>query len=275
MNLDRYFDPDPTQRAIARELYETVAALPLICPHGHVDPRLFADPDYSFGSPVDLLIIPDHYVFRMLYSQGVALEALGIPRRDGMAMETNHRKIWQTFADHYYLFRGTPTGVWFDDELSNIFGVEDKLAGASAQRVYDHITAQTGDAGVSPARLVRTLQHRGAVHHRCGHRSADAPSGYPRFGLDGQHSAHLPARWRGEPRRAGLAREHRRLERDQRHSRAQLRHLHSITGKPPGFLQVDGRYGHRSRRAHTLHARTFTTSGRRDLSTRPERRGHR
>ena len=79
MNPDRYFDPDPTRRAIARELYDSVAALPLICPHGHVDPRLFADPAYSFGSPVDLLIIPDHYVFRMLYSQGITLESLGIP----------------------------------------------------------------------------------------------------------------------------------------------------------------------------------------------------
>jgi glucuronate isomerase len=122
MNPDRYFDPDPTQRAIARELYDTVAALPLICPHGHVDPRMFADPDYAFGSPVDLLIIPDHYVFRMLYSQGITLEALGVPRRDGGEVETDHRQIWQTFADHFYLFRGTPTGVWFNDELSNIFG---------------------------------------------------------------------------------------------------------------------------------------------------------
>ena len=88
MNPDRYFDPDPTQRALARELYGAVAALPLICPHGHVDPRLFADPDYSFGSPVDLLIIPDHYVFRMLYSRGIALEALGMPRHDGGAVDT-------------------------------------------------------------------------------------------------------------------------------------------------------------------------------------------
>jgi glucuronate isomerase len=142
MNPDRYFDPDPTQRVIARELYDAVAALPLICPHGHVDPRLFADPAYSFGSPVDLLIIPDHYVFRMLYSQGIALEALGVPRRDGGAVETDHRQIWQTFADHFHLFRGTPTGVWFNDELSNIFGVDEKLDGASAQRIYDHIAAK-------------------------------------------------------------------------------------------------------------------------------------
>ncbi len=146
MNPDRYFDPDPTQRALARELYETVATLPLICPHGHVDPRLFADPDYSFGSPVDLLIIPDHYVFRMLYSQNVSLEALGIPRRDGVAVETDHRKIWQTFADHYYLFRGTPTGVWFDDELSNIFGVREKL---TSQAAPAHLRSDRGETGDS------------------------------------------------------------------------------------------------------------------------------
>ncbi|MBP2672871.1 MAG: uxaC, partial [candidate division NC10 bacterium] len=76
---DRYFGPDPRQKEIAQRLYTQVANLPLICPHGHVDPRMFADPDYSFGSPADLLIVPDHYVFRMLYSQGVPMEALGIP----------------------------------------------------------------------------------------------------------------------------------------------------------------------------------------------------
>ena len=77
---DRYFGPDTVQKGIAQELYRQAAGLPLICPHGHVDPRLFSDPDYSFGTPTELLIIPDHYVFRMLYSQGVPLESLGIPR---------------------------------------------------------------------------------------------------------------------------------------------------------------------------------------------------
>src|SRR5688500_1380851 len=105
---NRYFSPEPTQRDLARALYDTVKTLPLICPHGHVNPRLLADPDFDWGTPVDLLIIPDHYIFRMLYSQGITLEALGIPRKDGQPVENDHRKIWQTVCDHWYLFRGTP-----------------------------------------------------------------------------------------------------------------------------------------------------------------------
>ena len=124
---DRYFDPNPQQKKVALELYHQVKDLPLICPHGHADPRMFADPDYSFGSPADLLIIPDHYVFRMLYSQGVPLESLGIASLDGDEVERDHRKIWQTFADNFYLFRGTPTGLWLADELFFVFGVEEKL----------------------------------------------------------------------------------------------------------------------------------------------------
>ncbi len=139
---DRYFGPDPRQKEVAQRLYEQVAHVPLICPHGHVDPRMFADPDYSFGSPADLLIVPDHYVFRMLYSQGVPMEALGIPRKDGGKIEKDHRKIWQTFADHFHLFRATPTGMWLAHELLSVFGVEEKLCGESAQRIYDQIAAK-------------------------------------------------------------------------------------------------------------------------------------
>jgi glucuronate isomerase len=80
---DRYFDPDPAQKEIAFSLYHEVARAPLVCPHGHVDARMFADPDFDFGTPTDLLLIPDHYVFRMLYSQGIPLEQLAVPARDG------------------------------------------------------------------------------------------------------------------------------------------------------------------------------------------------
>src|SRR5258707_1053388 len=98
---DRYFSSDPAQRQIARDLYTQVKGLPLICPHGHVDPRLLASSTYAWGTPVDLLITPDHYIFRMLYSQGVPLEALGISTRDGSPVEQDHRKIWQTVCDHW------------------------------------------------------------------------------------------------------------------------------------------------------------------------------
>ncbi len=150
---DRYFEPDLRRKEIAQHLYDRVKNLPLICPHGHVDPRMFADANYSFGSPADLLIIPDHYVFRMLYSQGIPLEKLGIPRRDGGEVERDHRKIWQTFAENFYLFRGTPTGVWLTQELVSVFGVEEKLAGESAERIYDQIAAKLASPEFRPRAL--------------------------------------------------------------------------------------------------------------------------
>jgi glucuronate isomerase len=155
---DRYFDPDPVQKAIALRLYAEVRHLPLLCPHGHVDPKVFADPDYSFGSPADLLIIPDHYVFRMLYSQGVALEDLGIQPRPGeddseRAVERDHRKIWQRFADHIHLFRGTPTGMWLNHELYDVFGVRKRLNGKNAQEIYDHIAERLEEPEFRPRRL--------------------------------------------------------------------------------------------------------------------------
>src|SRR5438874_889059 len=101
---DRCFNADPAQRTIARELYAAVKDLALVCPHGHVPPALLSSPDARLGTPTDLFIIPDHYVFRMLYSQGVALEDLGVPTRDGAPVETDHRKIWQRFAEKFHLF---------------------------------------------------------------------------------------------------------------------------------------------------------------------------
>jgi glucuronate isomerase len=150
---DRYFSSEPGQREVALGLYNLVAKCPLVCPHGHVDPRMFADPDYSFGTPTNLLLIPDHYVFRMLYSQGIRLESLGIPRLDGSPVETDHRNIWQIFAEHFYLFRGTPTGMWWAHELHDVFGVRDKLNGDSAQHIYDQIDACLKSHEFRPRRL--------------------------------------------------------------------------------------------------------------------------
>jgi glucuronate isomerase len=155
---DRFFGPDPTQKEIALELYHLVAGLPIVSPHGHVDPRLFADENYTFGSPVEMLILPDHYVFRMLYSQGITFETLGIPPRGAnlagyQLPEEKLRAIWQTFADHYYLFRATPSGIWLDSEFSQVFGVRKKLNSQTAQEIYDQIAEKLASPEFRPRRL--------------------------------------------------------------------------------------------------------------------------
>lgn len=155
LNEDRFFDSDPRIRNVARELYENVKDLPIISPHGHVDPKLFAE-NQPFPDPTELILIPDHYIFRMLYSQGIRLESLGIPTRDGSPVETDHRKIWQIFGENYYLFAGTPTGAWLNHEFSLVFGIEEKLTGASALRIYDQINEKLQ----SPEFLPRALFDR-------------------------------------------------------------------------------------------------------------------
>jgi glucuronate isomerase len=150
---DRLFGPDSRQKDAAMVLYDLVRDLPIISPHGHVDPRLFSDPQASFGSPSDLLIIPDHYVFRMLYSQGVPLESLGVPAVDGSTVETDPRKIWQTFADHFYLFRATPSGLWLRQELFDVFGISETLNSRNAQVIYEQIAEQLTQAEFQPRAL--------------------------------------------------------------------------------------------------------------------------
>ena len=154
---NRLFASDPAQRRVARELYESIAGLPIVSPHGHVDPLLLADPDATLGPPADLFIIPDHYVLRMLHSQGVPMEALGIPRRTGLpagpATETDHRQIWQLFADNFFLFRATPSGMWLVDELRDVFGITEPLGSGNAGAVYDELSARLARPEYRPRAL--------------------------------------------------------------------------------------------------------------------------
>lgn len=179
LSSDRCFAPEPIQRQLARQFFDSISALPLVCPHGHVDPALLANPAASFGSPTELFIIPDHYVFRMLYSRGVPLQALGIPTRDGSPVETDHRKIWQVFAENFYLFRGTPSGLWLKDELTNVFGVDEPLNGRNAGYIYDYLERKLSLPEFSPRALFKrfnievlcttdaasdTLEHHRSLH---------------------------------------------------------------------------------------------------------------
>ncbi|MFZ1289968.1 MAG: glucuronate isomerase [Melioribacteraceae bacterium] len=135
LNEDRFFDANQSIRNIARELYQEVKNYPIVSPHGHVEPKIFVE-NKPFLNPTELFITPDHYVFRMLYSQGISLEELDIPQKDGTRIGKDPRKVWQIFADNYLLFAGTPSGVWLDYEFQIVFGIKEKLNGNNAQNIY-------------------------------------------------------------------------------------------------------------------------------------------
>ena len=137
LDAKRLFPAEATARAVAVKLYETVRNLPIISPHGHTDPRWFAE-NKPFPNPAALFIQPDHYIFRMLYSQGIPLESLGIPQEDGK-QSADPREVWRIFARNYYLFRGTPTRLWMDFALENVFGLTERLSAANADEFYEAI----------------------------------------------------------------------------------------------------------------------------------------
>ncbi|HTF62885.1 MAG TPA: glucuronate isomerase [Edaphobacter sp.] len=134
----RLFPSDPATRVVSEKLYETVRDLPILSPHGHTDPAWFAK-DEAFPNPAALFIQPDHYIFRMLYSQGISLESLGIPQVDDK-QQADPREVWRIFAKHYYLFRGTPTRLWLDYSLSTLFGLSERLSPENADQYYDTIS---------------------------------------------------------------------------------------------------------------------------------------
>ena len=156
LHQDRLFPADPTTRKLARELYATVRDLPIVSPHGHTDPQWYAY-DAPFPDPSALFIVPDHYVFRMLYSQGVPLEALGVPQRSGATAggqrRYDARAIWRLFAQHYPLFRGTPTRLWLDHAFHTVFGIDERLTPESADRYFDRIAACLSDPEYRPRAL--------------------------------------------------------------------------------------------------------------------------
>lgn len=142
---DRYLEPP----GLGLELYEAVAALPLVSPHGHVDIRLLADPAARLEPPGRLFVATDHYVVRMLYSQGVPLERCGLGPD-----AADDRAVWQTLADNLRLFALTPTGLWLRETLATVFGIERPLDSGSAQELYDEIEAELASAAFAPRALL-------------------------------------------------------------------------------------------------------------------------
>lgn len=138
LSPDRLFPANLQARDIARRLYTEIANLPIISPHGHTDPAWFAD-NTPFENPSALFIEPDHYVYRMLYSQGIALDALGVRRTDGSRADVDPRDAWSILAANYHLFRGTPSRSWLDWVFAEAFGIDVTLTPETAHLYYDTI----------------------------------------------------------------------------------------------------------------------------------------
>ena len=151
---DRLFPAEPGTRAIARRLYEAVRNLPILSPHGHTDPQWFSR-NAPFGNATELLLAPDHYLYRMLYSQGISLSDLGVPSREGPSA-ADPRAAWRLFAANQHLFRGTPSAIWLDYVFAKVFGFEERLDAQTADRYFDRI----GELLSTPEFLPRALFER-------------------------------------------------------------------------------------------------------------------
>jgi len=198
---DRLFPADPATRMLARELHASVRGAPLICPHGHVDPRLFAE-DAPFSDAASLLVASDPYVLRLLHGHGIPLEQVGVARRDRPeAPIASGRDAFRCFAAHYHLFLGTPSRLWLDAALTDVFGIEAELSATSADLIFD----QVGEALAKPKFRPRALFERFGIrflattdspcddlrhHHaieRSGWRGRVVPTFRPDTALDPEH----------------------------------------------------------------------------------------
>lgn len=153
LHPDRALPVEPSVRSVARDLYRQTLDLPLVCMHGHVDASLFVR-DERFADPAALLITPDHYVTRMLVSQGMTPGALGVPRRDGGPIETDPRQIWRRFCEGWRLFAGTPSRFWLEHVLVDVFGVDVVPSAHTADAIFDAVSLRLADAAYRPTRLL-------------------------------------------------------------------------------------------------------------------------
>ncbi len=150
LHPDRLFSSDATERQIARNIYQTIKNLPIVSPHGHTDPSWFAD-NNNFSNAAELLIVPDHYVFRMLYSQGHTLKSLGVGQ--GELSEEKSFDVWDLFAKNYKLFRGTPSKMWLEYVFSEIFNIDESLSASNSQYYFDLINNKLATDEFKPRAL--------------------------------------------------------------------------------------------------------------------------
>lgn len=201
LHEDRLFPAEPTTRDLARRLYAAVRDLPILSPHGHTDPQWFAH-NAAFSNATELLLAPDHYLYRMLYSQGIPLADLGVPSREGPS-KADPRKAWRLFAENQHLFRGTPSSLWLDYVFAKVFGFEVKLDADTADHYFDAIGARLATPEFRPRALferfnievlattespVDTLEHHHAIA-RSGWRGRVITAYRPDAVIDPEHES--------------------------------------------------------------------------------------
>jgi glucuronate isomerase len=189
LSPDRLLPADPSQRSIARRLYESVRELPLICPHGHVDPHMLLA-DEPFADPATLLVTPDHYVTRLLHASGVPLDELGVGKGPAESAESLSedaaRVAWRRMCEHWDVFRGTPVRYWLEDELAAIFQVTRRPSAGTADAIYDQVAACLAQ----PAYRPRALYERFGI-------SVLATTDDPASGLDAHVALNVDPTWHG------------------------------------------------------------------------------
>jgi glucuronate isomerase len=153
LNSDRFFPPEPSLRSIARSLYEEIADLPIVSPHGHVDARSLGT-NAHIDNPVAELVLRDHYLLRMLYSQGISLDQLGVGRAPLTNADADFRQVWRTLASNYSLFLGTPSKFWLDHTLQEVVGITAELSAETADETYDRLVDFLGRDDSRPRALV-------------------------------------------------------------------------------------------------------------------------
>jgi glucuronate isomerase len=152
LDPDRFFPAEPAARSLARRLFAEVERVPILSPHGHTNPAWFASNE-PFEDAVSLLLWPDHYILRLLFSQGVPLESLGLRPSDDAPFETSRRAIWRRFAEHYRLFRATPSRLWLDHVFAHVFGIKLRLEAKTADTYFDIINTALADPAFRPRAL--------------------------------------------------------------------------------------------------------------------------
>ena len=201
LHEDRLFPSEPGALKIARSLYAGIRNLPIVSPHGHTQAAWFAE-NKPFSDPATLLVQPDHYVFRMLYSQGVSMDDLEI----GQPVVKDPRRVWRIFASHYYLFRGTPTRMWLDYAFQELFGMRERLSEKTADLYFDRIAEKLKTKEFLPRALYERFNIEVLSTTESPLDPAGIAPGHSRFGLEGAHCSRIPAGSGSRSRVQGICR---------------------------------------------------------------------